>query len=141
MSNYPNGSSQPWAIVIADEHGPGLTDPTDSERLPVQYCRVGQEATPLQQALQRAASVAPASQIILTAVEEYRQCWESAAWFIRPDRRFIGEKRWASQLSSAAVILSVAARSRTLCCNWRRYRRARRLSECWMSRMPWMRTT
>jgi mannose-1-phosphate guanylyltransferase len=111
MSNYPNGSSQPWAIVIADEHGPGLTDPTDSERLPVQYCRVGQEATPLQQALQRAASVAPASQIILTAVEEYRQCWESAAWFIRPDRRFIGENRWASQLSSAAAILSVAARS------------------------------
>jgi hypothetical protein len=83
MSNYPNGSSQPWAIVIADEHGPGLSDPTDSERLPVQYCRVGQEATPLQQALQRAASVAPASQIILTAVEEYRQCWESAACFSR----------------------------------------------------------
>jgi mannose-1-phosphate guanylyltransferase len=64
-----------------------------------------------QRALRRAASIVPASQVLLTALEEYRDCWEQAAWFIRPNRRFIGDNRWASHLSSAAAMLSVAARS------------------------------
>jgi mannose-1-phosphate guanylyltransferase len=100
-----------WCIVVADEHGPGWSIGIESDRIPVQYCSVAKEATPLQRALHRAASIAPSSQIILTALEEYRDYWEPAAWFIRSDRRFIGDNRWASQLSSAAAILSVAAHS------------------------------
>jgi mannose-1-phosphate guanylyltransferase len=84
---------------------------SDMDRSPVQYCRLGKEATPFQRALHRASSIAPASQIIVTALEEYRDCWEPAAWFVRPDRRFIGDNPWASQLSAAAAILSVAAHS------------------------------
>jgi mannose-1-phosphate guanylyltransferase len=84
---------------------------SDMHRLPIQYCRLDREATPLQRALHRAASIAPPSQILLTALEEYRDCWEQTAWFIRPYRRFIGDNRWASHLSSAAAMLSVAARS------------------------------
>jgi hypothetical protein len=100
-----------WCIVVADEHGPGCPIGTAHDRSPAQYCCLGSEPTPLRRALHRAASIAPSSQIILTALEEYRQYWEPAAWFIRPDRRFVGDNRWASQLSSAAAVLSVAARS------------------------------
>jgi len=81
------------------------------DRSPVQYCRLGGEATPLQRALHRAASIAPASQIMLTALEEYRDLWEPSVWLVRPHRRFIGDNQWASKLSSAAALLSVAARS------------------------------
>jgi mannose-1-phosphate guanylyltransferase len=111
MSNNLEETRSLWCIVVADEHGPGWPIGMESDRSPVQYCNVGKEATPLQRALHRAASIAPPSQILLTALEEYRSHWEPAAWFIRPDRRFIGDNRWASQLSSAAAILSVAAHS------------------------------
>jgi mannose-1-phosphate guanylyltransferase len=111
MSNNLDEQSPLWCIVVADEHGVGSPVGGDSERSPVQYCRLGKNLSPLQRALHRAVSLAPSSQIILTALEEYRHCWEPAAWFIRPERRFIGDNRWASQLSSAAAILSVAARS------------------------------
>jgi mannose-1-phosphate guanylyltransferase len=100
-----------WCIVVADDHGPGWPIGPELARLPVQYCRLHEEATPLQRALHRASSIAPAAQVILTALEEYRRCWEPAAWFVRPERRFVGDDRWASQLSSAAAILSVAAHS------------------------------
>jgi mannose-1-phosphate guanylyltransferase len=100
-----------WCIVVADEHGAGCPIGTEHDRSPAQYCSLGREATPMRRALHRAASIAPSSQIILTALEEYREYWEPAAWFIRPDKRFVGDNRWASQLSSAAAVLSVAARS------------------------------
>jgi mannose-1-phosphate guanylyltransferase len=111
MSSEFDRSGAPWCVVVADDHGLGWPIGSDSDRRPVQYRRLGQEATPLQRALRRAALIAPASQILLTALQEYRHCWESAAWFIRPQRRFIGDNRWGSRLSSAAAILSVAARS------------------------------
>jgi mannose-1-phosphate guanylyltransferase len=111
MLNNPEAPRSFWCIVVADEHGPGWPIVTECDRSPVQYCRVGNEATPLQRALHRAATIAPPSQILLTALEDYRHHWERAAWFIRPDRRFIGDNRWASQLSSAAAILSVAVHS------------------------------
>jgi mannose-1-phosphate guanylyltransferase len=111
MLNNPEATNSVWCIVVADEHSPGWPMGMESDRSPVQYCSVGQEATPLQRALHRAASIASTSKILLTALEEYRHHWEPAAWFIRPDRRFIGDNRWASQLSSAAAILSIAGHS------------------------------
>jgi hypothetical protein len=111
VSNDSQASKLHWCIVVDDDHEPGWPMGSDMDRLPVQYCRLDREATPLQRALRRAASIVPASQVLLTALEEYRDCWEQAAWFIRPNRRFIGDNRWASHLSSAAGMLSVAARS------------------------------
>jgi len=99
-----------WCIVT-DDGGPGWPMGSAADRSPVQYCRLGGASTPFQRALQRAASIAPASQIMLTALEEYRELWEPSAWLVRPHRRFIGDNRWASQLCSAAAILSVASRS------------------------------
>ena len=102
---------QHWCIVVDDDQAPGWTMGSDIERLPVQYCRLDKESTPLQRALHRASSIAPASQVLLTTLEEFRDCWEPAAWFIRPWRRFIGDSRWASHLSCAAAMLAVAAKS------------------------------
>jgi mannose-1-phosphate guanylyltransferase len=65
--------------------------------------------TPLQKALHRATAVAPASQVIVTAFAGYRTLWEPSVWFVRPERRFVGDSATASQQSSAAAILSVAA--------------------------------
>lgn len=103
-------SNSRWCIVV-DGHGPDWPMGSPLDRSPVQYCRLGGGVTPLQLALHRAASIAPATQIVLTALEENREYWEPSAWLIRPHRRFIGDNRWASQLCSAAAILSVAARS------------------------------
>jgi hypothetical protein len=48
---------------------------------------------------------------MITAFEDYRNLWEPSAWCIRPDKRFICEGPRGLQLSVAAAILSVAARS------------------------------
>src|SRR5258708_1020611 len=97
-----------WCIVLADDHGPewatGLGGPA-----PVQYCPVARAGTPLQRSLHRATAIAPASQVMVTTFEEYRSHWEPSIWFVPPERRFVCDNRAASQLSSAAAILSVAA--------------------------------
>jgi hypothetical protein len=100
-----------WCIVVADEHGPDWAIGVEPTPAPAQYCRLGERATPLQRSLHRALAIAPASQVSITAFEEYRDLWEPAAWFVRPERRFVCDNRAASRLSMAAAILAVAARS------------------------------
>jgi mannose-1-phosphate guanylyltransferase len=65
----------------------------------------------LQRALHRATAIAPSSQVLISAFEEYRHLWESSLWCIRPEKRFICEGPRGLQLSVAAAILSIAARS------------------------------
>jgi hypothetical protein len=55
--------------------------------------------------------MAPSSQVLISAFEEYRNLWEPAVWGIRPEKRFICEGASGLQLSVAAAILAVAARS------------------------------
>ena len=100
-----------WCIIIADDHGPEWAMGLERDPAPVQYCRLGEAATPLQRSLHQAAAIAPTSQVIVTAFAEYRNFWEPSLWFVRPERRFVCDSRAASQLSLAAAILSVAARS------------------------------
>jgi hypothetical protein len=47
----------------------------------------------LHNALHRAASIAPVSQILVTTLEEYRYRWEPILWCVRPEMRFVGDKR------------------------------------------------
>lgn len=102
-----------WCIVVADDHGPEWAPmvAAGKKHSPVQYSGFGGSATLLQRALHRATRVAPASQILLTALEEYREHWEPNAWFLRPEHRFVCDNRAASLLTGAAALLSIAAKS------------------------------
>jgi len=97
-----------WCIVV-DDHGSDLATGLEGLRVPVQYCPLAKAATPLQRSLHRATAIAPASQVLVTTFEENRSHWEPSIWFVPPERRFVCDNRAASQLSSAAAILSVAA--------------------------------
>jgi mannose-1-phosphate guanylyltransferase len=99
-----------WCIVIADDHAPAwlANGALESRLVPVQYCRLEGSATLLHLALHRAASIAPTSQILVTALEEYRDQWEPILWCVRPEMRVISCKRTSPLLSSAAAILSIA---------------------------------
>ncbi len=102
-----------WSIVIADDHGPewspgllGRATPA-----PVQYCHLGTSRTLSQKALSRALSLAPASNVLVTAMQKFRTYWEPALWFVPPQNRFIGDSRSSSPLATAAALLSIASRS------------------------------
>ena len=103
-----------WCVVIADNHGsahvPGH-DGIGAPSVPVIYSSLGSSATLLQDALRRATHIAPSSQVMVTLQEEYRQAWEPALWFIRPEHRVIATSREASLLTGAASILFIAKQS------------------------------
>lgn len=105
--------SAPWYIVVADDHGHEWAAPmtTVEEPAPVQYARFGGSTTLLQRALGRATRVAPASQVMVTLLDEYREFWEPSVWFVRPEHRFVCEGRAESSLTAAAAVLKVAADS------------------------------
>jgi hypothetical protein len=105
----PDGSG--WCIVVADDHRADRAIGPGRRSMPVQYCRLGEGATLLQRALHRAAELVPGSQVLVSTFEENRDLWEPAVWFIRPEKRIVTVSPQASQLSVAAAILSVAARS------------------------------
>lgn len=109
MSPAPDRRSR-WSIVVADDPAPervpsGLLQ---SQSVPVQYCRLGDSVTLLHRALHRAAWAAPPSQVLVTALEECRERWEPLLWFVRPELRFVCDRRAASQLTMAAAIFSIA---------------------------------
>jgi len=100
-----------WCIIVADDHRSDRAIGLERHSAPVQYCRLGEGATLLQRALHRATAIAPSSQVLISAVEEHRDLWEPSVWCIRPEKRFVCDDPKGLQLSVAAAILSVAARS------------------------------
>jgi mannose-1-phosphate guanylyltransferase len=100
-----------WCIVVADDQRSDRAIGLERHSAPVQYCRLGEGATLLQRALHRATAIAPSSQVLISAFEEHRSLWEPAVWCVKPERRFVCEDPKGLQLSVAAAILSVAARS------------------------------
>lgn len=111
LQNHVQTSKSHWCIVTADDHRMDRAMHSECEATPVQYCRLAGATTPLQRSLNRAAGIAPKSQVIVTAFEEFRHLWEPLLWSVRPEQRFICDNRAASLLSSAAAILTVAAAS------------------------------
>lgn len=99
-----------WCIVLADDRAPEWTayGALEQRRAPVQYGCLGGSATLLHLALHRAASIAPTRQIIVTALEEFRDLWEPTLWCVRPEMRFVSDKCTNPLLTSAAAILSIA---------------------------------
>ena len=110
MDKEIEGRKSHWCIVIADDHAPAgaMHGALDWRPTPVQYSCLGGSATLLHRALHRAASIAPTSQILVTALDEYRDQWEPIVWCVRPEMRFVGDKRMSPLLASAAAILSIA---------------------------------
>ncbi len=111
MQKHNETARANWCIVVADNQGSARATDGTHAPIPEQYCRLGNGLTPLQRTIHRAARIAPASQILITAPAEHRAHWEPWIWFVRPERRFVTDHRSASLLSSAAAILSVAASS------------------------------
>jgi len=108
--NPSRASSAPWAIVVADDHGAdaGLVSSCDGQATPVQYCQLNGRRSLFQDALQRATRIAPASQVIVTALDAYRSHWEPGLWFVRPEHRFVSAAAGMSWLTTASAILSIA---------------------------------
>jgi hypothetical protein len=113
MNNPTRISSAPWAIVVADDHGPasGLPQAGEGHLAPVQYCLLNGRRTLFQDALHRAMRVAPASQVLVTAQDAYRVYWEPALWAIRPEHCFVSTESGMSWLTTAAAILAIAYRA------------------------------
>ena len=73
-----------WCIVVADAAAPDwmVSEVTDPQSAPVQYCGLGEPTTMLQKALHRARRIAHATRILVTAAEVHRSHWQSALWFM-----------------------------------------------------------
>jgi mannose-1-phosphate guanylyltransferase len=108
-SSNPEGQ---WCLVVAGDHGQEWVSSAE-RRAPraVQYCGFGEPTTLLQKALHRARRIAPVTQILAIAQNEYREQWLPSLWFVRPEHRFISDRRSASSLAMAAALLSIAAES------------------------------
>jgi mannose-1-phosphate guanylyltransferase len=113
MSTLDTRKGRAWCIVVADDHGPEFVPSATgiAKMSPVQYCGFGDPATLLQKAMHRALRIAHPSQIAVTVREDNRARWESALWFLRPERRYVSDTRMTSSLTTAAALLAIAADS------------------------------
>jgi mannose-1-phosphate guanylyltransferase len=112
MSVRPESSSR-WCIVVADAAGPDwpVSDDIDAKWAPVQYCGLGEPTTMLQKALHRAGRISHSTRVMVTAAEVHRSHWQHALWFMRAEHRFVIESPGWSLLTTAAAVLSIAARA------------------------------
>jgi mannose-1-phosphate guanylyltransferase len=104
-----------WCIVVADAAGPTwrVSESINAQWAPVQYCGLGKPTTMLQKALHRAGRISNAAHVMVTAAEVHRSHWQDALWFMRADHRFVSESPGWSLLTTAAAVLSIAARAPT----------------------------
>jgi mannose-1-phosphate guanylyltransferase len=65
----------------------------------------------LRQASLRARRVASPANVLVSAREEDRSIWAGPLWFAQPANRFISDRGVPTSLSTAAAVLSIAARS------------------------------
>jgi mannose-1-phosphate guanylyltransferase len=102
-----------WCIVVADAAGPEwpVSEDINAPRAPVQFCGLGEPTTMLQKALHRARRISDAARVMVTADEVHRALWQPASWFMRVEHRFVSESPGWSLLTTAAAVLSIAARS------------------------------
>ena len=102
-----------WCIVVADAAGPEWLVPDDSRAqwAPVQYCGLGEPTTMLQKALHRAGRISHATRVVVTVSEAHRSRWQQALWFTRPEHRYVSEFPGWSSVTTAAAVLSIAART------------------------------
>ena len=102
-----------WCIVVADAAGPEwlVADDSHAQWAPVQYCGLGEPTTMLQKALHRAGRISHATRVVVTVAEAHRSRWQQALWFTRPEHRYVSEFPGWSSVTTAAAVLSIAARA------------------------------
>ena len=65
----------------------------------------------LQKALHRAGHISHSARLMVTVAEVHRSHWQHALWFMRAEHRFVSESPGWSLLTTAAAVLSIAART------------------------------
>ena len=65
----------------------------------------------LQKALHRAGRISHATRTVVTVAEAHRSRWQQALWFTRPEHRYVSEFPGWSSVTTAAAVLSIAARA------------------------------
>jgi hypothetical protein len=112
MTDASARTSTRWCIVVADAVAPDwpVAGATDAQSAPVQFCGIGEPTTMLQKSLHRARRIAHANRILVTGAEVHRAHWQPALWFVRTEHRFVSESPGWSALTTAAAVLSIAAR-------------------------------
>jgi mannose-1-phosphate guanylyltransferase len=113
MASVRTESHSRWCIVVADSAGPDwpVSGDINAQCAPIQYCGLGEPTTLLQRALHRAVRISHAARVMVTAAEAHRSHWQHAFWFMRPEHRFVSESPGWSLLTTAAAVLSIAARA------------------------------
>jgi hypothetical protein len=100
---------------VADAAAPDWVVSADTDGqvapVPVQYCGIDEPTTMLQKALHRAKRITNANRILVTAAEVHRSHWQPALWFIPTEHRFLSDSPGWSALTTAAAVLSIAART------------------------------
>jgi mannose-1-phosphate guanylyltransferase len=67
----------------------------------------------LQKALHRAVRISHPTRVMVTAADSHRSHWQRALWFMRAEHRFVSASPGWSLLTTAAAVLSIAARTPT----------------------------
>jgi mannose-1-phosphate guanylyltransferase len=113
MSSLPSETRTRWCIVVADAAGPEWPRSADinTQMTPVQYCSLVEPTTMIQKALHRAGRISHRMATLVTAAEVHRSHWQQALWFTRAEHRFLSDLPGWSWLTTAAAVLSIAARS------------------------------
>jgi mannose-1-phosphate guanylyltransferase len=113
MNSDRHATRSRWCIVVADTAGPGwpVSGDINAPTAPVQFCGLGEPTTMFQKALHRARRISPAARVMVTGDEVHRSHWQPACWFMRAEHRFVSESPGWSLLTTAAAVLSIAARS------------------------------
>jgi mannose-1-phosphate guanylyltransferase len=104
-----------WCIVVADAAGPEwpLSAEANTQTAPIQYCGLLESTTMLQKALHRAGRISHRMGILVTVAEVHRPHWQQVLWFTRAEHRFVSHSPGRSLITTAAAVLSIAARSPT----------------------------
>ena len=97
-------------VVATDERSERLTDGELQRPLNSQQAAIAKRGF-LHRASFRARRVASPANVLVSAREEDRSVWMGPLWFTQPGNRFISDRGVPTSLSTAAAVLSVAARS------------------------------
>jgi hypothetical protein len=97
-------------VVASDGRSEGMTHGSEQRPLDSQVAAIVKKGF-LRQASLRARRIASPAKVLLSARGEDRGVWASPFWFTQPANRFISDRGVPTSISTAAAVLSVAARA------------------------------